>query len=123
MLKIFILAHIKVLKISAKTNAKNCINTITVHKKENKAVLWIGMHDIRHNLGVKNMSDLIIKAIKEIYETKTPANEQIKRCKIYGKELLDVLAGINVLGYLASSIIIDCKTATAIEFRSKMGFK
>ena len=55
------------LKISAKTYATKCINTVTVHKKDNKTVLWIKMHNIQDSLGVKNMSDLTIKAIKWIY--------------------------------------------------------
>ena len=54
-------------KISAKTCATKCINTVTVHKKDNKTVLWIKMHNIQDSLGVKNMSDLTIKAIKWIY--------------------------------------------------------
>ena len=62
-------------KISAKTYATNCINTVTVHKKDNKTVLWIKMYNIQDSLGVKNMSDLTIKAIKGIYETKSPTNE------------------------------------------------
>ena len=33
----------------------------------------------------KNMSDLTIKTIKGIHYTKTPAKEQIRKCKRYGK--------------------------------------
>ena len=51
----------KRIKIRAKKYAKNCINTITVHKKENKTVLWMKIHDIKNQLGAKNMSDLVIK--------------------------------------------------------------
>ena len=43
------------------------------------------MHDMKNKLGVKNMSDLSIKAIKDIYETKTPTKKQIEKCKIYAK--------------------------------------
>ena len=59
----------KMFKISAKTYDTKFINTIAVHKKHNKTVLWIKMHDkiIQDSLGVKNMSDLTIKAIKGIY--------------------------------------------------------
>ena len=69
------------------------------------------------------MSDLTIKAIKETYETKGPTNKQIKRCKRYGKELLDGLTGINIHEDLVLSVIMDCRTPIAIEFRSKLGFK
>ena len=39
------------------------------------------MHDIQSKLGVKNISDLTIKAVKAIYETNSSANKHIKRCK------------------------------------------
>ena len=34
------------------------------------------------------MSDLTTTAIRGVYYTKTPTNEQIKRSKRYGKELI-----------------------------------
>ena len=101
-------------KISAKTCATKCINKVTVHKKDNKTVLWIKMHNIQDSLGVKNMSDLTIKAIKGIYGTKRPTNEQIKRCKRYGKELLDTLTGLYIHENLALSLIKDCTTLIQI---------
>ena len=51
-------------KISAKTYAKNCINTIAAQKKDNETVLWIKMYNIRYKLYVKNMCHLTIKATK-----------------------------------------------------------
>ena len=70
--------------INANTYAENCDHTIKVIKKDNKWVFWIQMHDIPYKLGVKNMSDLTIKAIKGIYKTKTPTREQIKKYKRHG---------------------------------------
>ena len=69
------------------------------------------------------MFDLTMKAIKGTYETKSPANEEIKRCKRFGEELLDDLTGIHVHENLALSIIMDCTALKLIEFRSKLGFK
>ena len=109
-------------RISADTYAKNCVNTRKANKKDNKSVLWIKMHHIQDKLGVKNMSDLTIKAIKCIYETKTPTKEQFKKHKKFGKEFRDDLTGIYIQGGLALSIIMDCRTSTAIEFRTKLGF-
>ena len=57
------------LVINANTHAENCVHTIEVIKKDNKSVLWIKMHNIQGNLGVKNMSDLTIKPIKGICKT------------------------------------------------------
>ena len=57
------------IKTSADTYSKNCVSLGKVNKKHKKLVLWITMHNIKYKLGVKNMSDLTIKAIKDIYET------------------------------------------------------
>ena len=78
------------------------------------------MYHIQVKLGVKNMSDLTIKAIKGIYNTKTPTYEQIRR---YGKEFIDGLTGIYIRENLALLIIMDCRTSIAVEFKSKLGFK
>ena len=51
--------------------------------KHNKSVSWIKMHDIQDKLGVKNKSDLKIKSIKDIYDTKIPTKEQIEKYKIH----------------------------------------
>ena len=40
------------------------------------------MHNIQNKLFVN-----VFKTIKRIYERKSPTNEQIKRCKRYGKEM------------------------------------
>ena len=52
------------IKISIDAYAKNNINTITVHKKDSKAVLWIKRHDIQDKLSFKNIFDWTKKAIK-----------------------------------------------------------
>ena len=46
------------------------------------------MHDIQDKLGVKNKSDVKIKSIKDIYDTKIPTKEQIEKYKIHWKELI-----------------------------------
>ena len=47
------------------------------------------LHDIQDNLGVKNMSDLTTKAIKDICGTKTPSKKnKNEKCKIYGKNTM-----------------------------------
>ena len=52
------------------------------------------------------MCDLTSKAIKDIYNTKTPTYEQIKRYKRYRKEFINVLTGIYTHEDLALKIII-----------------
>ena len=71
--------------LAGDTYAENYVHTLKVNEKGSKSELWIKKHDIKNKLGVKNMSDLSIKAIKDIYETKTPTKKQIEKCKIYAK--------------------------------------
>ena len=39
------------------------------------------MNDIRQGLGVKNISDLVIKEIKGIFNTNNPTEKQVKKYK------------------------------------------
>ena len=71
------------------------------------------MHDIQDNLGVKNLSDLTTKAIKDICGTKTPSKKKKKN---------DVLRGIYILEKLVLFIGMECRTPTAITFRTKLEF-
>ena len=41
-------------------------------KKDNRLILWIKMQDTHGKMAVKSMFDPTIKAIKGIYDTKTP---------------------------------------------------
>ena len=68
------------------------------------------------------MSDLIIKAIKGIYDTENPIENQIRKYKRYGKEFIDDLTGIYIHEDLSLLIIMDCRTPTAIEFRTNLRF-
>ena len=77
---------------------------------------------IQEKLAVKNMSDLTIKAIKGIDNTKTPTKKQIRKYKRYCKEFISDLTGIYIREDLKLVIIMDCRTPTEIEFRSKLGF-
>ena len=44
--------------------------------------IWANMKNVQDGLGVKNMSDLILKEIYGIYETKNLTKEQIKKYKM-----------------------------------------
>ena len=74
------------------------------------------MDDIQDTLGGKNMSDLTIKAIKGIDNTKTFRKEQMKKYRRYGNELIAGSTGIYICEGLALSTIIHCRIATAIGF-------
>ena len=45
------------------------------------------MKDVHKDLGVKNMSDLILKEIYGIYETKNLTNKQIQKYKFIEREI------------------------------------
>ena len=68
------------------------------------------------------MSDLIIKVIKGIYDTENPTENQIRKYERYGKEFIDDLTGIYIHEDLSLLIITDCRTPTAIEFRTNLRF-
>ena len=46
------------------------------------------MKNVHDGLGVKNTSDLVLKEIYGIYETKTPTKEQIKKYKMTERNFL-----------------------------------
>ena len=51
--------------------------------------IWSSMKDVHKGLGVKNMSDLILKEIYGIYETKNLTNKQIQKYKMTEREVFE----------------------------------
>ena len=45
-------------------------NTKIICLKNKNGELWVGMKDVKDGLGVKNMSDLVLKEIYGAYEKK-----------------------------------------------------
>ena len=52
------------------------VHILTIKNKTGK--IWASMKNVQDGLGVKNMSDLIIKELYGIYERKNLTKEQIK---------------------------------------------
>ena len=71
----------KIFRISAETSKNNGINTIIVNNGENKPVIWLKMHDMQDELGVKNISDLTIKEIKGIFNSRNSTKNKLKNIK------------------------------------------
>ena len=65
---------------------KNASVHILIKKKSGK--IWVIMKNVHDGLGVKNMSDLVLKEIYGIYEAKTPTKEQIKKYKMTERNFL-----------------------------------
>ena len=49
--------------------------------------IWVSMKDIGSGIGVKNMSDLVLKEIYGICETKNPSKEQVNEHKMKKKQI------------------------------------
>ena len=48
--------------------------------------IWVSMKDVGSNIGVKNISDLVLKEIYGICETKHPSKEQVNEYKMTKKK-------------------------------------
>ena len=49
--------------------------------------IWVSMKDVGSGIGVKNISDLILKEIYGICETKNPSKEQVNEYKMTKKQI------------------------------------
>ena len=52
--------------------------------------IWPSMKGAGNGMGVKNTSDLVLKEIYGICETKNPAKEQINKYKMTEREIYEV---------------------------------
>ena len=49
--------------------------------------IWVNMKDVGRGMGVKNMSDLVLKEICGICETKNPTKKQVNEYKMTKREI------------------------------------
>ena len=49
--------------------------------------IWVSMKDIESGIGVKNISDLVLKEIYGICETKNPTKKQVNEYKMTKKQI------------------------------------
>ena len=49
--------------------------------------IWVNMKDVGRGMGVKNMSDLVLKEICGICETKNPTKKQVNEYKMAKREI------------------------------------
>ena len=113
----------KVSKVTSETFAKNCAHTIKVNKRDNKSVVWIKMIDIQQKLDVKNIDHLVDKELKAKFKTNNLTDEQIKKYKIHGSELIEgekfMYAHLGVM----IPVIMNCRTPESCKFKRNVGFK
>ena len=100
----------KMFKVTAETFAKNCVHTIKVNKTDNKSVLRKKMIDIQEKLDVKNIHGLVDKEIKGKFKTNNLTDEQIKKFKIHGSELIEGEKFMYAHESVIIPVIIHCRT-------------
>ena len=49
--------------------------------------IWVNMKDVESGMGVKNISDLVLKEIYGICETKNPTKKQVNEYKMTKREI------------------------------------
>ena len=70
--------------ISAEGYKKANVNFLRIKKE-----LWVRIKDVGDRLGVKNISDLVLKEIYGIYEKRKLTKEEIKNYKMTEREIFE----------------------------------
>ena len=73
------------------------------------------MHDIQVKLCVKNMSDLRVKEIKGIFNSRNPTKQQFEEYKRWADD-----AFIYICEEHALKIIMNCRVPAAVEFKTRI---
>ena len=64
----------------------NNVNVAFLTRKTTNEI-WVSMKDIESGIGVKNISDLVLKEIYGICKTKNPSKEQVNEYKMIKKQI------------------------------------
>ena len=64
----------------------NNVNVAFLIRKTTNEI-WVSMKDIESGIGVKNISDLVLKEIYGICKTKNPSKEQVNEYKMIKKQI------------------------------------
>ena len=70
--------------ISAEGYKKAGVHILTIKKTDE---IWVSMKNVQDGLGVKNMSDLVLKEIYGICKTKNLTKEQIRKYKMTERQI------------------------------------
>ena len=81
------------------------------------------MIDIQKKLDVKNIHDLVDKEIKGKFKTNNLTDEQIKKYKIHGSELIDGEKFMYAHDSVIIPVIMHCITPKPCKFKKHLGFK
>ena len=72
--------------ISAEGYKNTNVGFLTIKKTTSKEI-WVSMKDVGSGIDVKNISDLVLKEIYGIFETKNPSKEQVNEYKMTKREI------------------------------------
>ena len=78
--------------ISAKGYKNASVHFLKVKKTDE---IWSSMKDVGRGMGVKNISDLVLKEIYGICETKNPTKEQINEYKMTEREIYEKFGNLS----------------------------
>ena len=96
--------------------------------------IWVGMKDVGAGLGVKSISDLVLKEIYDIYEKRKLTKEETKRYKMTERDIFkkyDNLSELNiksnknvfVKNIVMTNIIKHCRSEKKRGIRVIDGFR
>ena len=89
---IFFLCIYKIDLISAEGYKNAGVQFLKIRKTDE---LWVGMKDVGVALGVKNISDLVLKEIRGVYEKKELKKEETKYYKMTDRKIFKKFDNLN----------------------------
>ena len=75
----------KIYLVSAEGYKNENVEFLTI--KTTNEEIWVNMKDVGSGMGVKNISDLVLKEIYGIYKTKNPTKKQVNENKMTKREI------------------------------------
>ena len=73
-------------------NAKVDFLTITT---TTTSKIWVNMKDVGSGMGVKNITDLVLKEIYGIYQTKNPTKKQVNEYRMTKRQIYKTFTNLN----------------------------
>ena len=74
----------KMYLISAEGQKNANVDFLTI---KTTSEIWVGIKDVGSSMGVKKISDLVLKEVYDICETKTPTKEQVNEYKMTKRKI------------------------------------
>ena len=70
--------------ISAERYKNSKVDFLQIRRNDE---IWVSMKHLNDRLGIKNMSDLVLKEIHGQYQRKNLTDKEIRKCKMTGTEI------------------------------------